>query len=70
MGISRATSGENDGRSIYDRPIWDDKPAEAVANDDGTAWDGEILKDVSHPLFAEHRRRFERWQDAQPDEDW
>lgn len=35
----------------------------SVAPDDGQ-WSPEILADMRHPLFAEHKARFERWQDA------
>lgn len=32
-------------------------------------WSPEIIADVKHPLFAEHKARFEKWQAKQPDED-
>ena len=33
------------------------------------AWDPMVLGDMRHPLFLEHKRRFEFWQDAQGDDD-
>jgi hypothetical protein len=33
------------------------------------AWDPAILQDMRHPHFAEHKSRFEAWQDARADED-
>jgi hypothetical protein len=32
-------------------------------------WSPEIIADVKHPLFAEHKARFEKWQAKQPDDD-
>jgi phage terminase large subunit-like protein len=68
MAIGRAIADDAQ-RSVYDRPIWDETPAKDATADDGS-WSPDILKDITHPLFAEHRARFERWQDLQPDEDW
>jgi phage terminase large subunit-like protein len=31
-------------------------------------WDPAVLEDADHPDHAEHRRRFEEWQGAQPEE--
>jgi len=33
------------------------------------AWDPDVLRDMRHPLFLEHKRRFEVWQDARADDD-
>lgn len=63
------------GRSIYDDPEryareFERTPPEHQAPAPGASadWDAEILKDVRHPLFAEHKARFERWQDQQGDD--
>lgn len=40
---------------------------ETRQEDDGR-WQGAILADPQHPLFAEHRRRFEEWQQLQDDD--
>lgn len=37
---------------------------QAVPADDGS-WSAVILADPSHPLFAEHKRRFDEWQEAE-----
>lgn len=60
---------EAEGRSIYD-----DQEAYAAVygaepDQPSTEWDPEVLKDVRHPMFAEHKRRFEAWQDTRVDED-
>jgi phage terminase large subunit-like protein len=39
-----------------------------TADDDGGAWKSAILADPQHPLFAEHRRRFDEWQATQEDD--
>ena len=68
MAIARASAGDITA-SIHDRPeLWGIVPASSDAEDDDTTWDPTILQDVSHPLFAEHKARFERWQDLQPEE--
>lgn len=36
-------------------------------NGDDGAWHPDVLADVHHPLFAEHKRRFEAWQARQPE---
>jgi hypothetical protein len=36
---------------------------------DGDIWSPTILADISHPFFAEHKRRFDAWQAKQPDDD-
>jgi phage terminase large subunit-like protein len=61
------------GKSIYeddDRFSREFGAGEAEADDTASAdranrtdWNPEILKDIDHPDFAEHRARFERWQD-------
>lgn len=58
--------------SIYDDPeacaqaFGEKKPNEE--QDDGS-WKAAILADPSHPQFAEHKRRFETWQEAQEEID-
>lgn len=42
-------------------------PVRRDANE--STWDPAILADMRHPNFAEHKRRFENWQDAQGDDD-
>jgi phage terminase large subunit-like protein len=37
----------------------------SVTDDGSEEWSPEILADMKHPDFAEHKRRFEAWQDAQ-----
>lgn len=32
---------------------------------ESNGWSADILADMTHPLFAEHKARFESWQDAQ-----
>lgn len=55
------------GQSIYnDACNWVDE--EGV--DRQPAWDPAVPQDMRHPLFSEHKRRFELWQDAQDDDDW
>ena len=68
MAIGRAIA-DAEQRSVYDRPIWDDTPPAKGATDDDGSWSPHILKDMTHPLFTEHKQRFERWQDTQQ-EDW
>ena len=53
-------------RGIYTNPIAYEKAfgAQHVAAADIGEVDFEILKDMRHPLFAEHKARFERQQDA------
>ena len=59
---------EAEGRSIYDDPafwaVLDETPPMPA-----TTWDPEVLQHMRHPMFAEHKRRFEVWQDAQADDD-
>lgn len=33
-------------------------------------WSPEVLAAIDHPDFPEHKRRFEAWQDHQPEEAW
>lgn len=56
--------------------IYDDADAYAKAFTDGIkaesppddgAWSSAVLADPAHPLFAEHKRRFESWQELQED---
>jgi phage terminase large subunit-like protein len=59
--------------SIHDRPeLWGDQTTGLSKNpvpeaDSSTAWDPAILQDMAHPLFQQHKARFERWQDLQED---
>jgi len=55
------------GRSIYDDPAVCAAIYGDTAEDGTPPWDAGILRDTRHPLFAEHKRRFEAWQDAQDD---
>ena len=57
------------GRSIYDDPVAYAAVYGAPTQNSAPAWDASVLQDMRHPLFAEHKRRFELWQDAQ-DDDW
>ena len=71
IAVGVATREAEDGGSIYDDPVayraaFGREPA--APNDSG-AWSPEIIADVNHPDFAEHARRFERWQARQRDED-
>lgn len=55
--------------SIYDDPAACEEafgaaPA-AEADEDDDRWDAAILADPDHPMFAEHKRRFETWQELQ-----
>ncbi len=69
MGIGRALANAG-AVSIFDRPeLWAATKATAPATGDDGSWDPEILKDMTHPLFAEHKRRFEDWQDTHSAED-
>lgn len=42
----------------------------AQSDDEDEPIDRAILQDMNHPLFAEMKRRFEAWQDRQPDEEF
>lgn len=66
------TNPKPQGRSMYDRePGEGSEPEDEEAiKDTRTDWDPKILQDTRHPDFEEHKRRFERWQDAQPEEDF
>lgn len=75
MAVGVATGAKVEGSSIYDDPEryareFGRAPPEhqAPAADGRTDWDPEILKDMRHPLFAEHKARFEHWQDQQGDD--
>lgn len=52
-------------RGLYSQP-----EPHVEGGDDGETWAPEILRDMTHPLFAEHKARFERWQDRQPEDRW
>ena len=77
MAVGAVMGEAADSGSIYDDPI---AYAEAFGrmpkaertgpHDDGETWSPEIIADVRHPLFAEHKRRFEVWQDRNADRDW
>ncbi len=59
---------EAEGRSFYEDPaFWAvlEHPDRAPA----LPWDPDVLRDIRHPLFAEHKHRFEIWQDARADDD-
>ena len=60
---------EAEGRSIYDDPAFWAVLDEAVPAPART-WDPAVLQHMGHPLFDEHKRRFEEWQDAQADDGW
>lgn len=68
MAVGAVMGDTTEQRSIYENP-------EAYASIYGAepkapeAWDPEVLKNVRHPLFEEHKRRFEAWQDTRVDED-
>lgn len=80
-----ATGSSNSSGSIYDdpvayaeafgRPLPGAEPAAPAAPSGikaapaDTAWDPKIIADVRHPLFAEHKKRFETWRAEQPDHD-
>lgn len=62
--------------SIYDdeaayREVFGEKKTEGdqPAEEDDGMWKAAILADPEHPLFAEHKRRFEEWQLTQEDDD-
>lgn len=55
--------------SIYERPEAYEAVYGAAEQEQSEAWDPEIIKDMRHPMFAEHKRRFEAWQDARADQD-
>lgn len=71
MGVGRAIANERPP-SIFDRPeLWGEAAnhrSTDVTGDTGTEWSPEILADMRHPLFAEHKRRFEAWQDTQSED--
>lgn len=64
MTLNPEASG---GRSIYEDAAAYDAVygRREVAS---TEWDPAVLADMRHPQFAEHKHRFEAWQDAQPEE--
>jgi phage terminase large subunit-like protein len=41
----------------------------AAGEEDNGAWSAAILADPAHPQFAEHKRRFEAWQETQDDDE-
>ena len=57
--------------SIYDDPdaceqAFGGKPAAGPEPiDDGVSWSADVIADVGHPMFDEHKRRFEKWQELQ-----
>jgi len=57
--------------SIYDNPdayerAFGGKPAAGPEPiDDGVSWSADVIADVGHPMFDEHKRRFEKWQELQ-----
>jgi phage terminase large subunit-like protein len=59
------------GGSIYDDPEAYAKAFRRERNtiDEGNTWSPEIIADVNHPLFAEHKAKFEKWQARQPNDD-
>lgn len=70
--MSRNPSG--DYRGMYAQP---DPEEQGDSHDDALSvigaddWSEDVLRDVRHPLFAEHKERFERWQDAHAgDDEW
>lgn len=67
MAVGVATSGPAVERSIYEDATAYEQVygRREVAS---TEWDPAVLADIRHPQFAEHKRRFEAWQDAQPEE--
>lgn len=80
MAVGRAMEATDTG-SIYDDPDAyeqafgapkpEPKPEGATPQDpagESTSWDAAILQDVDHPQHAEHRRRFEEWQNTQEDD--
>lgn len=57
-------------RSMYDDDgAADEAAGEQLDADDDTKWDPAVIADPRHPQFAEHKRRFEAWQDAQGGEE-
>ena len=72
----RAAGKAEVSRSIYDDPDAyakafgrDGDPAgETEPADGGDAWDPEVLRDMRHPDFETHKRKFEAWQDRQADD--
>ncbi|KAF0102225.1 MAG: terminase [Rhodospirillaceae bacterium] len=58
------------GGSVYDNEETYQEAfgAAAAPDEDDGSWKSSILADPDHPLFAEHRRRFEAWQDQQDDD--
>lgn len=69
MAVGSAVGGEVEQRSIYENPEAYAAVYGAEPEQPSTQWDPEILNNVRHPLFAEHKRRFEAWQDARVDEE-
>ena len=72
IGVKARDQADVSG-SIYDDPEAyaeafgkNAMPAKQVAADNGE-WSAEIIADPAHPMFAEHKRRFEAWQDRQWD---
>lgn len=69
MAFGAAVSSDAEQRSIYENPQAYAAVYGADPEKPSTEWDPEILNDVRHPLFAEHKRRFEAWQDTRVDEE-
>ena len=57
------------GRSFWEDPAMVSALYGDAAERPVEAWDPMVLGDMRHPLFLEHKRRFEVWQDARGDED-
>lgn len=51
-------SGMYSGKGLKSR-----QNAAKPKGDDGKSFSYEILQDMQHPLFEEHKKRFERWQE-------
>jgi phage terminase large subunit-like protein len=64
MALQAANAGDPYVQSVYDLIGKDGQPA--PQNDDGEV-DYAVLQDISHPLFAQMKARFEAWHSRQED---
>jgi phage terminase large subunit-like protein len=57
-------------RGLYSADAAPAEDADDKAGEDDSAWDPAVLENMAHPFFAEHKARFERWQDNQVEDRW
>jgi len=67
QAVSRGSIYGDD--SAYEQAFGGGNRSQTTADvEHGTPWDPSIIADPAHPMFAEHKQRFEEWQQSQGDE--